>query len=111
MMSQGVMEIQNNQLKEMKEEAKNKVLERRKPIALIESYIRGYSETLNAVREDTKANVERKQVLNEKEFVSTLIIFSYFCFYFYYYYYYCNYYHYYYYYYYYYYNFYSLINK
>lgn len=70
MMNQGVMEVQNSQLEKMKKDAKNKLIERRKPIALIESYIRGYSETLNAVREDTKANVERKQVLNEKEFVS-----------------------------------------
>jgi len=71
MINAGVMEVQNNQLEEMKKEAKEKELERKKPIALTESYIRGYSETLSAIREDTKANVERKQVLNEKEFVST----------------------------------------
>jgi len=68
MMNAGVMEVGNTQLENMKKEAKNKLLERKRPIALTESYIRGYSETLSGIREDTKANVERKQVLNEKEF-------------------------------------------
>lgn len=68
LLKEGVMEIKDDQIEKLKKEALQKRLEHQKPIALTEAYIREYSQNLASVREETKSNVERKQVLNEKEF-------------------------------------------
>lgn len=67
MMEEGVtfvdQETQNKLMKEA-EEAKEK---REREIAFSEALIQKYSEILGSQREDTKANVERKRALTDRE--------------------------------------------
>ena len=64
MMEKGVTSIDPEKLKKEVNEGKDK---REKEIAFTEALIQKYAEILGSQREDTKANVERKRALTDRE--------------------------------------------
>jgi len=64
MVKQGVTSIDAEKLRKEAAEEKDK---RDREIAFLEALIQKYAEILGAQREDTKANVERKRALTDRE--------------------------------------------
>ncbi|CAG8521150.1 9836_t:CDS:2, partial [Dentiscutata heterogama] len=67
MVEQGITSIDRETQEKLIKEAENERDSREREIAFIEALIRKYAEILGSQREDTKANVERKRALTDRE--------------------------------------------